>query len=71
MFLLQPVWKMHDYMCVFGTQKEKSFVNWFRGRVVDLTRVFGNRDKEPSVASLCAAELEERFPYWDNMHRDL
>lgn len=43
----------------------------FGGCVVDLTGVFGSRDKELSVSSLCVAELEEPFPYWDNMRRDL
>lgn len=58
-------------MLICGDTKEKSFVNWFGGSVVDLSWVFGSRDKELSVASLCAAELEEPFPYWDNMRRDL
>lgn len=50
---------------------QKPLDNWFGGSVVDLTGVFGSPDKEFSVASLCAGELEERFPYWDNMHCDL
>lgn len=37
------------------------------GGVVDLAGVCGSQDKELIVVSLCAAELEERFPYWDNM----
>lgn len=37
------------------------------GGVVDLAGVFGSPDKELIVVGLCAAELEERFPYWDNM----
>lgn len=37
------------------------------GGGVDLAGVFGSRDKELIVVSLCAAELEERLPYWDNM----
>lgn len=37
------------------------------GSVADLAGVFGSRDKELIVVSLCAAELEEQFPYWDNM----
>lgn len=58
-------------ICVYFGHKRKSFVNWFRGSVVDLTWFFGSHDKELSVASLCVVELEERFPYWDNMRRDL
>lgn len=27
--------------------------------------------KSSVLAGLCAGELEERFPYWDNMHREL
>lgn len=41
------------------------------GGVVDLAAIFGSRDKELIVVSLCAAELEEPFPYWDNMCFDL
>lgn len=58
-------------ICVYLGHKRKSLLNWSGGTVVDLTWVFGSRDKELSVASLCAAELEEPFPYWDNMHCDL
>lgn len=57
-------------MCIWDIE-EKSLVNWFGGSVVDLTGMFGSHDKELTMASLCAAELEERFPYWDNMCRDL
>lgn len=59
-------------ICVYlGHKRKKSLVNWFGGSVVDLTGVFCSHDKELIVISLCAAELEERFPYWDNMCRDL
>lgn len=41
------------------------------GSVADLAGLFGSCDKELIVVILCAAELEESFPYWDNMCFDL
>lgn len=37
------------------------------GDAADLAGLFGRRDKELIVVVLCAAELEEPLPYWDNM----
>lgn len=57
---------MHSFVSVWDIM-EKLFFNWFGAGGVDLMWIFGSHDKEVSVGSLCAAELEEQFPYWDNL----
>lgn len=37
------------------------------GSAADLAGLSGSCDKELIVVILCAAELEEPLPYWDNM----